>query len=56
MDNGNVWDVSPFLRTECPTFNGHLLVLLKAGTTPGEVRLTLDTEGFGRREIQFTLQ
>jgi hypothetical protein len=27
-----------------------------AGTTPGEVRLTLDTEGFGRREIQFTLQ
>ena len=56
MDNGNVWDVSPFLRTECSTFNGHLLVLLKAGTTPGEVRLTLDTEGFGRREIQFTLQ
>jgi len=55
MDNGNVWDVSPFLRTECPTLNGHLLVLLKAGTMPGEVRLALDIEGFGPREIQFTL-
>ncbi len=55
MDNGNVWDVSPFLRTECPTLNGHLLVLLKAGTTPGKVSLTLYIEDFGPREIQFTL-
>ena len=55
MDNGNVWDVSPFLHTERSTLNGHLLVLLKAGPTPGKIRLTLDIEDFDQREIQFTL-
>ena len=52
MDNGNAWDETPFLRTECPTHNGHLLVLVKAGTVPGEVRLTLEVDGFGQREIR----
>ena len=51
MDNGNVYDTAPFLRTECPTLNGHLLILLKAGTVPGPVRILLEVEGFGTREV-----
>ena len=56
MDNGNAWDEAPFLRTACPTFNGHLLVLVKAGCTPGEVKLALDVEGLGKREVSLVLE
>jgi len=55
MDNGNPWDTGAFLRTECPTHNGHLLVIVKAGTVPGEVNLTLEIADFGRREITLHL-
>lgn len=55
MDNGNAWDTAPFLRTACPTHNGHLLIVVKAGCTPGEVRLKMDIEGFGGREVLLTL-
>ena len=55
MDNGNAWEEAPFLRTACPTYNGHLMILVKAGCTPGEVTLTLDAEDFGTREIKLTL-
>lgn len=54
MDSGNVWDTTPFLRSECPTNNGHLLVLVK-GNTPGAVKITLDVEGFGQREVNLTM-
>ncbi|MGN0778119.1 MAG: glycoside hydrolase family 2 protein [Aristaeellaceae bacterium] len=56
MDNGNAWDTTPFLRTACPTHNGHLLVLLKTGTAPGEVRLMLNVEGFGQRALALQLR
>ena len=56
MDNGSSWDTEPFLRTECPTCNGHLLILVKAGTVPGEVKLTLDITGFDQREISLRLE
>ena len=55
MDNGSAWDTEPFERTACPTCNGHLLVLVKAGHTAGEVHLTLDIQGFGQREVTLTL-
>ena len=55
MDNGNPWDTGAFLRTECPTHHGHLLVIVKAGTVPGEVNLTLDIADFSRREITLHL-
>lgn len=55
MDNGNAWDTEPFLRTACSTFNGHILIIVKAGKTPGEVKLTLEAEG-DEREIRLQLQ
>lgn len=55
MDNGNAWEETAFLRQECPTHNGHLMVLVKAGCMSGEVKLTLDVEGFGEREVNLTL-
>lgn len=56
MDNGDAWEADGFVRTACPTHNGHLLVLIKAGCTPGAVDVTLDVEGFGQRKIHLTLQ
>lgn len=55
IDNGNAWDEAPFLRTECPTHNGHLLIVAKAGCTAGKVRLYMDIAGFGSREVLLTL-
>lgn len=55
MDNGNAWDTESFRRTACKTFNGHVLVLVQAGHTPGQLRLTLETEGFAPREVQLNL-
>lgn len=55
MDNGDPWDTAPFLRRECTTHNGHLLVLVKSGCTPGVVHLVLTVEGFGQRCIDLTL-
>ena len=56
MDNGNVWDTEPFVRTACPTHNGHLLVLVKAGHAAGDVTINLNVEGFGLREINLKLK
>ena len=56
MDNGDPWDTAPFARCGCPTWNGHLLILVKAGCTPGDVRLEMEIEGFGSRELTLTIQ
>lgn len=56
MDNGNAWDEAPFLRNECPTHNGHLIILVKAGTNPGKVTLTINTEDFTTHEIVLNLE
>ena len=55
MDNGDPWDSTPFRRLQCPTFNGHLLILVKAGCTPGDTTLTIDIEGFGQRIVTLHL-
>ena len=55
MDNGNAWDETPFLRRECPTFNGHLLVIVKAGRTSGIVALQIQTEGLPSHEVTLKL-
>ena len=55
MDNSNAWDETPFLRTACPTFNGHLLVIVKAGCISGQTALSIVVEGLSSHEITLSL-
>ncbi|MDR0897936.1 MAG: DUF4982 domain-containing protein [Oscillospiraceae bacterium] len=56
LDNGDPYATEPFDSPECLTFNGHLLVLVQAGRTPGQVKLRLETEGFAPRELTLLLE
>lgn len=56
LDNGNAWSQLPFDACEMPLHNGHLLLLLRAGHTPGKVTLRVRVEGFEERRLTFTLE
>ena len=50
-DNGNAYSLLPFDAPEQPMFNGHMLVMVRAGHQAGEARLTLTVEGFEPRVV-----
>ena len=52
MDNGDPWDIQGFERSSCPTHDGHLLILIKAGLTPGKVTVTIETDGLSTETLK----
>lgn len=54
MDNGDPMRVTPFDAPSCPMFSGHMLLLVKAGRTPGPIELTLSVEGFAPATLKIT--
>ncbi len=56
MDNGDAWSLEPFEKTESTLFNGHLLIIVKAGIEKGEAEIEIDVEGFETRRVTLTLK
>ncbi len=56
MDNGNAWSTEPFEKTESTLFNGHMLILLQAGTETGETDIEISVEGFETRRLKLALK
>ncbi|MBP3656017.1 MAG: DUF4982 domain-containing protein [Clostridia bacterium] len=54
MDNGDPWSLEPFEKTQTTLHNGHLLILVQAGTKPGITDVTIHTEGFEPRTFTLT--
>ena len=55
-DNGDAFAVRAFDAPSCPLHNGHLMILLRAGKTPGPASLTVSVDGFPPREVRLTIQ
>ncbi|MBQ5771068.1 MAG: DUF4982 domain-containing protein, partial [Clostridia bacterium] len=56
MDSGNAWSETPFETLRGETFNGHMLILIKAGTEKGMTEITIDVEGFDTRRVAIELK
>ena len=48
--------VRAFDAPSCPLHNGHLMILLRAGKTPGPASLTVSVDGFEPHEVRLTVQ
>ena len=55
MDNGDPWDIQSFECDSCPTHDGHLLILIKAGLNPGKVTVTIKTDGMSAETLEVDL-
>lgn len=55
MDNGDAWSTEPFEKTESTLFNGHLLIVVQAGTEKGVCDIEIDTEGFETKRVRLEL-
>lgn len=55
-DNGDAYSLQPFDASEQTMYNGHLLVMVKAGHQAGAVHLTLTVEGFDPRVVSLALE
>ena len=56
MDNGDAWSLEPFEKTESTFFNGHILIIVQAGTQKGVCELEISAEGFDARRISLNLE
>jgi len=55
MDNGNAWSEKPFVTDEGEMFNGHMLIVVKAGLEKGEAEIEIDVQGFEKKYVRIAL-
>lgn len=51
MDNGNAQDTTLFSSPVRKTHNGHALILVRAGCTPGQTTVDIEVEGFEKKTV-----
>ena len=56
MDSGNWMDTTRFTVPRRNTFNGHAMILLRAGESAGDAEVTVKVEGFEPRVLRLQVQ
>ncbi len=54
-DNGNAFCTLPFDSLEIPTFNGHLMIIVKSGETAGEAAIRIKVQDFEEQIVKIRL-